>query len=322
MMRATALAIASVLVGCSDARPIVNGSEPHAGVHEPGIQDQQSPNFHGALALQLGLAKCATCHGEDYAGGSAQVSCLGCHKAGPKACDTCHGQPPQTGAHLTHTARYDCSTCHPKPQDYTDAHPHTGDAKMIVTCDKCHGSGNPVWTGGPSQAQCGSCHGIPPASHVDNRCEVCHPGADQPTHANGRIDLGDGSGTCTACHGQPPATGKHASHMQALHSLSAPVTCDKCHNVPVHVTDPGHIDHLPPAVLAGDCNRCHLTATVDWNGGENQAACGTCHGIPPSDGVHWSTMRLVDCAICHPQTMDPSGALKPATHINGVVDVQ
>jgi NAD-dependent dihydropyrimidine dehydrogenase PreA subunit len=100
------------------------------------------------------------------------------------------------------------------------------------------------------------------------------------------------------------------------------VACDACHSVPVNVTDRGHIDHLPPAVVTTECNRCHLAATVDWTGGADEAACGTCHGVPPTDGVHWATMRLTDCATCHPQTMDPSGALKPATHINGVVDVR
>ena len=54
---------------------------------------------HGKLALAVGLTKCTTCHGTDFAGGAAKVSCLDCHKQGPTACDTCHGQPPQTGAH-------------------------------------------------------------------------------------------------------------------------------------------------------------------------------------------------------------------------------
>jgi hypothetical protein len=322
MTRHAAITMVSLLVGCSDARPIVDGSEAHSGVHEPGISDQASPNFHGKLALEVGLSKCTPCHGTDFAGGTAKVTCLDCHKQGPAACDTCHGQPPLTGAHVTHAARYDCSSCHPKPDDYTDAHLHTGPAKLITTCSQCHGAANPTWQPDPNQAQCGSCHGIPPASHVDNRCAVCHPPHDSPTHANGTVDLGNGNGTCTACHGQPPQTGAHVAHMTAEHRLSNPVTCDKCHAVPVNVTDPGHIDHLPPATLSSDCNRCHLAATVDWNGAPTEAACGTCHGIPPTDGVHWATLRLTDCAICHPQTMDPSGALKPATHINGVVDVQ
>src|SRR5205814_133026 len=161
-----------------------------------------------------------SCHGADYAGGTAKFSCLGCHKKGPTACDTCHGQPPDTGAHLAHTAKYDCTACHPKPDVYSDSHPHTGAPRMVATCNQCHGSANPVWTGGPSQAQCGSCHGVPPPSHVDNRCTACHPGPDAPTHADGKLDIGDDSGGCSACHGQPPATGAHVAHMTAQHALS------------------------------------------------------------------------------------------------------
>jgi hypothetical protein len=321
MVRPLVVALA-LAVGCSDARPVVGGGPPHAGVHEPGIQDPASPNFHGTLALLLGLAKCASCHGADYAGGAAGVTCTSCHRQGPTACDTCHGQPPATGAHAAHAARFDCTSCHPKPDAYDDTHLHAGAAKLTSSCDRCHGMANPTWTPDPAQAQCGSCHGLPPPSHVDNRCAVCHPGPDSATHVNGRVDLGDGSGTCTACHGQPPATGAHQAHMNAEHRLAAPVTCAACHTVPVGVTDRGHIDHLPPAVVTSECSHCHLTATVDWNGSADEAACGTCHGVPPADGVHWPTMRLVDCATCHPQTMDPSGALKPATHINGVVDVR
>jgi len=60
----------------------------------------------------------------------------------------------------------------------------------------------PVWTGGDSQDACGSCHGMPPAGHMDfgisvSTCTSCHyldPSKqsgplDKTTHINGKIDL-------------------------------------------------------------------------------------------------------------------------------------
>jgi hypothetical protein len=270
--------------------------------------------------------RCAECHGADFSGGTANVSCMTCHADGPTACNTCHGQPPQTGAHATHAAKYACARCHPTPASYRDAHLHTGPALLQAQCNDCHGAANPTWVADPAQAQCGSCHGLPPPGHADNRCAACHPGADAATHANGQIDLGDGSGTCTACHGQPPTTGAHTGHVAGTHRLAAPLGCAACHPTPTAVGDPGHIDHAPPATLATDCAHCHGQAAPTWVDDPAQAACGTCHGIPPQDGVHWAQIRLTDCATCHPQTIDPSGAIivrnGMSTHINGVVDVR
>src|SRR5262249_50617310 len=53
-----------------------------------------------------------------------------------------------------------------------------------------------VWTVvGAHTADCGTCHGLPPSSHADNRCSACHQqafvsGQQLPqTHANGVIEL-------------------------------------------------------------------------------------------------------------------------------------
>ncbi len=61
---------------------------------------------------------------------------------------------------------------------------------------------SPLWTGGDSQAACGTtCHGLPPAGHLDfgssANCTSCHyldPGRqsgplDKSIHINGKIDL-------------------------------------------------------------------------------------------------------------------------------------
>jgi predicted CxxxxCH...CXXCH cytochrome family protein len=272
-------------------------------------------------------------------------------------------------------------------------------------CDNmyCHGApfgdGNatltrPLWRADASQAACGTCHGLPPRSHdpAQTRCVLCHnrsvdgqnhliPGG---LHLDGRVDLGDGSGTCYACHGSsaslaPPrdivgnrdisaiGVGVHQSHLQATHRLRGTLACSDCHAVPSRVDSPGHI--LPdqpapvfptgsgPLVLAqadgaqprwdrgtARCSDvyCHgggrklsadtaagLRRTPLWTQ-TGEAYCGACHGIPPRDAAHVSTLRLTDCVNCHPATMDALGTLlvtglpgaETSAHINGVVDVR
>ena len=69
-------------------------------------------------------AKCASCHGEDLAGGKSQVSCLTCHAQGVNTCATCHARLP--AAHRAHTQgttegrSFACSECHPQPRSGLD----------------------------------------------------------------------------------------------------------------------------------------------------------------------------------------------------------
>ncbi len=306
-------------------------------------------------------ASCLTCH--EGAGG-------------PTGCTTCHGQPPATGAHLAHASGaiarpFDCTECHVKPHTYTDVgHLFAADGGVIpeaivtlksgawdgMSCQNsdCHGAGfvdthaknrAPLWRGGTTQAACGTCHGLPPSNHALTQCSDCHVkvidanGAliDRSRHVDGKISLGDESGTCTACHGQPPATGAHVAHMTAAHELRGPLACTDCHVVPLQLNDPGHIDGSPVVVFGALAHAdstqpvwlaatatcgvyCHGAATPSWQGGVAQIECGSCHGIPPAS--HQAGLTLASCASCHSRTMDATGAfVVGGAHINGVVDV-
>ena len=77
----------ATLAGCSDARTLSGSCTSDCGVgpsiHPPGFLDPTSPEFHG-LELEhrnWDFALCATCHGNDFYGGTAKVSCLTCHPA-------------------------------------------------------------------------------------------------------------------------------------------------------------------------------------------------------------------------------------------------
>jgi predicted CxxxxCH...CXXCH cytochrome family protein len=114
-------------------------------------------------------------------------------------CTSCHGQPPATGAHLTHVlggalgVAVACSECHVVPS--TVLAPGHFDVPVTVTfgplaksggglspsydratqtCSNVYCHGNfprskassppvaPTWGGGSAAAQCGSCHDLPP----------------------------------------------------------------------------------------------------------------------------------------------------------------
>lgn len=325
------LVIIVLLAGCAVEREQPACSDCSAqGVHPAAFA-----STHGQSLRATGddLATCQRCHGQDFAGKATAPSCLACHKKGPTACDTCHGYPPTTGAHTPHLARgYTCSDCHVVPATW-DAPGHLTGTTPTCTNGYCHGSARPNWTGGPSQAACGTCHGNPPASHVQTQCASCHP---TTTHVDGKVDIGNGNGTCSACHGDAespaPATGAHRAHLRGGY-FSGPIACSACHVVPVNVTDPGHLDSAPPAevTLAGwDGTRCanvycHGPSTPTWTGtAEENAYCGSCHGLPPATAAHTPTMTLMDCATCHPASVSPFGGILVGTgkHINGVVDAQ
>jgi hypothetical protein len=182
-----ALMLPLVLVGCGVPRPVDGPRCVPASacetIHPAGIADPASSDFHGALVRSLGfdLTTCARCHGSDFSGGASGRSCLRCHPSGPTGCSVCHGQPPASGAHLRHAARFSCDVCHIKPASWDapghllddngqaktrarvtfgglarahDATPAWDGSRCSVTY--CHGAATPSWNGGAGEAACGS----------------------------------------------------------------------------------------------------------------------------------------------------------------------
>lgn len=368
-----------------------------SALHPGGILDPASADFHGAALADAGwdFALCASCHGEDFAGGAAELACTNCHAGGPTACDTCHAAIPNSGAHQAH-ALWSCDECHLTPARWDDpghldderegaevlfgafARSSLSGAALEPVYDRasgscaqvfCHGGSladaaaaltAPVWTGGPAQAECGTCHGLPPASHAPalpaDGCPVCHPD-DPALHIDGALAIGRSS-DCSGCHGSaaspaPPrdlggnsssdaiGVGAHQSHLQASHGLRGPVACSDCHAVPVELGSPGHIDSAAPAEVVselgwareqGRCatSWCHGSSAPNWTAvGQDEAACGTCHGVPPDDAEHEPDMPLTRCSECHARTVDefgnilrtgPAGA-EHSEHIDGDVDL-
>jgi predicted CxxxxCH...CXXCH cytochrome family protein len=129
---------------------------------------------------------------------------------------------------------------------------------------------------------------------------------------------------------------------------SRAVPCNECHQVPTRTLAPGHIDTALPAELdfsgvalafgavpkysAGSCKdtACHgamfpgghasggSLTTPNWTTVDaTQAACGTCHGLPPPRPHPYYSD---DCGRCHEDAApDGKSFLHPERHVDGIV---
>jgi predicted CxxxxCH...CXXCH cytochrome family protein len=318
-----------------------------AGAPPPDLSGQSQPSAPGAGAHAVhltggathGPVDCAECHvvpaavdspGHiDNDAGRAQVvfgtiahtsGRAPAYAPGTQTCagTYCHG--PATPAWTNPPTSADaCGTCHGLPP----ALPHTQDKN----CSRCHGE---------VIAPDGSF--VRPEMHVDGTLQVAFKGA------------------CNACHGQAdagapppdlagqsspsaPGAGSHAVHLTAG-ATHGPVDCAECHVVPAAVDSPGHIDNdagraevvfgtiartsaSAPAYAPGTqtCagTYCHGSATPAWtNPPSSQAACGTCHGLPPA----LPHAQDKNCSRCHDQVIAQDGTfLRPELHVDGTVQV-
>ncbi|NOY91663.1 MAG: CxxxxCH/CxxCH domain-containing protein [Deltaproteobacteria bacterium] len=218
------------------------------------------------------------------------------------ACGTCHGTPPLG----THPRNSNCSVCHP-----------TMGAGLTIVDAARH------------------INGVVDVDLTGVSCTDCHGSAADGTPAPPQDTTGN---TATAVRG----VGAHRSHL-GTSGWHKEVVCTDCHLVPASVTATGHIDTALPAELTWgalatadgatptfsgtSCSvYCHgqtlqpggTNITPTWttvNG--SQAACGTCHGLPPG-GTH---VTVTDCSMCHPTTNASGTIIQPAIHINGTVEL-
>ena len=283
-------------------------------VHEPGLLNPASPDFHGALLRDRDweFSLCASCHGDAFLGGTARSSCLTCHADGPTDCSTCHQEGPTSGAHLGHAAAHvDCAECHVVPASWdVPGHILTGDGTRdegpaeVVLGDLAGAAlapearqGPPTFTASTQRCSNVYCHG---AALADPSGQSREPG----WYDSGPLD-------CTSCHGMGPQ-----SHADAR--------CSACHS---RVVDASNtiID-----------STLHLSGSLEL--GTQGDACNSCHGsadspAPPMDvlgrtaraevtvGVHQSHTEgphllrgPIPCSDCHlePDALQDSGHIDSA----------
>jgi len=185
---------------------------PGVQVHPPSWMDTASANFHGT-ALKTGssnVQSCLVCHGQDYNGGTSNVSCITCHRA---AGANIHGRgwedpaSPRFHGKVIAAANWDMRPCQP-----------------------CHGT---RYTGGSTPVSCTTCHNQPGGPE---NCATCHGSANPAPPRDLR------GNTARSARG----VGAHQVHVVGT-SLSAPMFCHQCHTVPGATYDPTHIDQTPNA---------------------------------------------------------------------------
>ncbi len=318
---------AITVVACSDpAQP------PDVTTHPAGWADPQSSTFHGQFVLETPgkTETCATCHGDDFSGSVAGVSCQssGCHSVFPHP------------AAFADTLGLNLHTQAVADQVHWD----------LTVCQNCHGSdyaGN-----GTDGKSCLTCH-----TDVDGpeACTTCH-GSDgsiaPPEDLRGNIST------------TSPGVGAHQTHMGGsdLTNILNP-ECSHCHNKPERYSSEGHTDGGPPSAdllfssfatangtltpvydpVANTCSNvyCHgnfefkkadsaapgiyIAPQIEGNHlvmkwtevGSGQAACGTCHDLPPK-----GHLQVTTCNGCHPRVVNANmEIIGKDLHINGQIDL-
>jgi len=212
-----------------------------------------------------------------------------------------------------------------------------------ATCTHCHGINTP---GGKTGISCLDCHGSGGPS-----CTRCHGGVDNMTGAPPTGLEGELSDTSLA-------VGAHTAHLDSS-GIALPTACFACHEVPLFLLSPPHLDSLfqtgqiPDAIAEIVWHGISDPGGATWDrssrtcagtychgsfpGGNssnrpvwtaaNQAGCGSCHdvGIDPAR-LLWKHEYHVDtaglaCANCHASVIDDLlGIVNPGLHVNGRAD--
>jgi len=174
---------------------------------------------------------------------------------------------------------------------------------------------------------------------TDQSCTLCH-GNDNPAPPR------DLSGRTSS---SSPGVGAHQTHLAGTERSRA-VPCGECHVVPERLLDVGHVDTASsaevsfsgaavafgaaPTYARGSCENtsCHggvfpeghrsggtNTSPVWTRVNDTEAACGTCHGLPPP-APHPRGDLNPTCSACH-ENIEPDNVTfrQPELHVDGVV---
>ncbi len=141
---------------------------------------------------------------------------------GKESCATCHGYPPNTGAHILHSNsnndKTDCAICHPGSDTYTSNKGGTHQQATLTT-----------WNESQYYSQIRPYINLATwiTKHSTDRLQdTCAGGGNPDCHSSGApaAKWGDTTLSCNACHANPPATGKHTVHMAVRQ-----IACKDCH---------------------------------------------------------------------------------------------
>lgn len=242
----------ALLFSCSELKqPLPANQDPKVSVHPAAWSDTTditSTDFHRAFIRtnQWNLANCQQCHGFDYTGGIAEISCIPCHQQTPEDCVVCHGgvedlsgAPPLdlddntdasslgVGAHTVHLngAEYSngftCQQCHLVPASYADQ----GHADSELPAELTFGGlatlngALPNWVRNSATCADSYCHGNWSLAKSESNNQFMY--ASESIEGNNATPTWTDATTvtCGTCHDLPPQG----------HTAAGLNTCVGCH---------------------------------------------------------------------------------------------
>lgn len=223
-----------------------------------------------------------------------------------------------------------CKSCH--GANYSGAN-------RAVSCRTCH-------TGPDGPESCNTCHGnfndinrIAPPRGVNGDTVTTYHGVG--AHSNHLYDNVLGNAVaCAECHVVPQttyATGHLDTALPAevsfgdiarAHSANPVYNADTytCDNVYCHgsfVFRKSESVSTNQFIYTADSMSGNFNSVKWTDVGANEAACGSCHGLPPKGHLGENSWGLETCVSCHWTVIDASGKIIDKTkHINGIVDAR
>jgi hypothetical protein len=268
--------------------------------------DWAIPDSHGAAAKAAaggsnGFARCEFCHGNDFSGGSANVSCFTCHGVNAP-----HSPKPWRSSTRTHVSTDPsnapaCALCHTAGANLSPVFQQASYATGAPGCFNntlCHGQvGHPTGWASPSQHGASAKGTLIPASAQNNLayCQGCHGSNFRGAAA---------AVSCFSCHTTAPhspapwriAAGSTSTTKHTDTIATNAATCALCHLNNQRLTTPQPV----PANVTPGCftnTLCHgatghANDPQPWNAFTNHGArakqppggtsglslCRNCHG--------------------------------------------
>ena len=218
----------------------------------------------------------------------------------------------------------------------------------LQVCAQCHGAD---FSGGTVDVSCLNCHTNPEGP---KSCNTCHGVFADPSRIAPPTDLNNntettiktvgahskhlydntiGNAPCGSCHNVPETiydpshfngddaaevTLKDLAVIYGASDAAYDPAAASCSNTYCHGNFEFYRDSTASAnqfAYTGD-KMTGLNKTVNWTKvDQNEAECGSCHGLPPEGHI---AAPLTACYQCHQGVVDPSGnIIDKSKHING-----
>lgn len=320
-------------------RTEVNCAKCHSGIPihtNDSLLVPGSSNFHGFYfkASSMPLSSCRSCHGSEFQGKGAAISCSQCHSS---------------------VDVHKAGIVDPVSPNFHGKYFQTHSFNDLLKCKSCHGEN---FAGGMSAPECKTCHTQPNGPEA---CNTCHGNFSDPSKIAPPNDVAGNSAVTFR------GVGAHEKHLYSA-AMSKNLACAECHTPVTSVYLPSHLDNTPNAEVVFNgpvskktdtydqsklsCNTyCHgnfsfsksqasvadqfaytadaitgsLTSSPAWTS-TGTAKCGTCHALPPKGHVGYpDQIPVTSCGSsgCHLNVVDASGnIINNGKHLNGARNVR